>query len=411
VVGRTFGGDIGMLTAIKIKGLKEPGKYIDGNGLYLQISKAHIKSWIYRYQLNGKRREMGLGPLHEVSLKEAREKAGEARKLQRQGIDPKANRDSQKHAPADSGIWTFDKCSAKYIEAHSPGWNNAKHINQWKTTLEQYASPVFGHLPVDQVDTGLVMQVLEPIWRTKTETASRVRGRIENVLSWAIVRGYREGPNPALWRGHLSMLLPARMKVQKVEHHSTLPYADIGAFMVDLRKREALSARALELAILTGTRTSEVLHAQWNELDLEAGLWIIPEGRMKAKREHRVPLSTQAVSMLSSLGRVNQWVFPSRKDKPLSNMAMLVLLQRRMERPDLTVHGFRSCFRDWAAEVSPYPRELAEAALAHVLNNKVEAAYQRGDMLEKRRKLMQAWADYCDIQGKAEVVQINQVAL
>ena len=385
-----------MLTAIQIKSLKEPGKYADRDGLYLNISKEGNKSWIYRYQLNGKRSEMGLGSLRDVSLSTAREKASEARKLQKNGIAPKVQRNKLKNASQASEAWTFDQCVTAYIEAHKPSWKNAKHASQWKNTLTRYASRVFGQLPVAQVDTALVMQVLEPIWKTKTETASRLRGRIENILSWAIVRGYREGPNPALWRGHLSMLLPRRSKVQAVKHHAALPYSETPSFLVELRTKDALSAKALELTILTACRTSEVLNAQWGEFDLDQGLWVVPGERMKSKREHRVPLSTQAITLLGSLERINNWVFPSYRNKPLSNMSMLILLKKHMGRAELTVHGFRSTFRDWAAEVSPYPRELAEAALAHVLTDKTEAAYQRGDLLEKRRHLMQAWADYGD---------------
>ncbi len=384
-----------MLTVTEIKNLTKPGMYADRDGLYLNINKNGTKSWIYRYQLNRKRREMGLGSLKQLSLKEAREESAEARKLHKKGIDPKAQRDSQKHAPAATGTWTFDQCVETYLKAHSPSWKNAKHAQQWSNTLKKYASPVFGHLPIDQVDTGLVMQVLEPIWKTKTETASRVRGRIENILSWAITRGYHKGPNPALWRGHLSTLLPKRTKVQKVVHHSALPYSEIGSFMQEVRTHPGLSARALELTILTATRTSEVLAARWEEIDLKAAIWIIPGDRIKSGREHRVPLSDQATSLLEELPRVNDWVFPSYRNKPLSNMAMLTLLKKSMNRPDLTVHGFRSTFRDWATEVSSFPRELAESALAHVLTDKTEAAYQRGDLLEKRREMMQAWGDYC----------------
>ncbi len=384
-----------MLTAVQIKALNNPGKYADRDGLYLNITKRGTKSWIYRYQLHGRRREIGLGSLRDVSLKSARDKASEARSLQQQGVDPKAHRDSLKHMPVSAEVWTFDKCAGAYIESHRAGWKNTKHTQQWANTLYMYASPVFGHLPVDQIDTGLVMQVLEPIWRTKTETASRVRGRIENVLSWAIVQGYREGPNPALWRGHLSMLLPQRSKVQKVIHHAALPYSEISEFLDELRGHKGLSAQALELTILTAVRTSEVLSAKWSEIDLDACIWTIPGNRMKSGREHRVPLSTQAVALLNGLPKMNGWVFPSRKDKPLSNMAMLVLLKRDMGYSESTVHGFRSTFRDWVAETTYYPRELAESALAHVLTDKTEAAYQRGDLLEKRRELMQSWADYC----------------
>lgn len=388
-----------MLTAATIKTLNEPGRYADRDGLYLQVTKKGSRSWIYRYQINGKRREMGLGALKEVSLKDARELAGDARKLQRRGIDPKAQRDRQQATQGDPGAWTFDKCATAYIKAHAPGWKNEKHEDQWRNTLETYVKPVFGHLPVDQVDTSLVMQVLQPIWNTKTETASRLRGRIERIISWAIVQGYRSGPNPALWRGHLSMLLPQRAKVQKVTHHAALPYSEIGEFMPIIRGQKGLSARAIEFTIMTAARTGEVIGAEWIEVDLVSRIWTIPGERTKSGRDHRVPLSDQAVALLEALEerRWSDFIFPSRQHgKHLSNMAMLTLL-KRLGRNDITVHGFRSTFRDWAAECTNYPRELAESALAHILSDKTEAAYQRGDLLEKRRIMMQEWADFIDL--------------
>ncbi len=273
--------------------------------------------------------------------------------------------------------------------------------------MKQYCSPIFGNLPVSAVDTGLVMQVIEPMWQTRTETASRVRGRIENILSWAIVRGYREGPNPAIWRGHISTLLPERNKVQKVRHHPAMKYQDVAAFMKEIKPKISISAKALQFTILTASRTIEIIGARREEID--GNIWTIPLERMKAKREHRVPLSTQALELLDSLPVTEGWLFPSiRYHKPISNMAMLKFLKTDMQRPSLTVHGFRSSFRDWCAEQTNYPRELAEASLAHVLTDKTEAAYQRGDMLEKRRRLMQAWADYCDkVQVKADVVNLR----
>lgn len=382
-----------MLTVARIKSLKQPGMHADRDGLYLNITKRGSKSWILRYQINGRRREMGLGSIRRVSLAEAREDASDFLKLKRKGIDPKTHRDNHKQAVDNGEVWTFDRCAEAYIAAHKPSWKNPKHADQWGNTLDQYAAPVFGDKPVDEVDTALIMQVLEPIWTTKNETASRLRGRIENILSWAIVHAHREGPNPAVWRGHLSILLPPPQKVQKVQHHTALPYDDIGKFMAELRQQKALSAKALELAILTATRTSEIINAQWDEFDLDNGVWTIPAARMKADREHRVPLSDRALTVLIDLSNKSKWLFPSRNKKPLSTNAMLTLLKNRMDKP-FTVHGFRSTFRDWAAEVSSHPRELAEAALAHVLGNKAEAAYQRGDLLDKRRGLMRDWADY-----------------
>jgi len=380
-----------MLTNVKIESLSKPGKYIDANGLYLSIARSLSKSWIYRYQIGGKRREMGLGPCDQVSLKEAREKAADARKAQNKGLDPKAERDKMK---SSSSTMTFDQCAEAYINSHEDSWKNAKHVSQWRNTLRTYAAPIIGSLPVDQVDTSLVLQIIEPIWKTKTETASRVRGRIESVISWAMVKGYHPGPNPALWRGHIDQLLPKRSKVQPVKHHTSMPYNEIQHFMAKLKTKDSVSARALEFTILTAVRTNEVLNAQWSEIDFDKKIWTIPAERMKAKREHRVPLPDQAITLLINLPRINDFIFSVRSDKPMSNMSMLTFLKNHMNHPSLTVHGFRATFRDWAAEVSSFPRELAESALAHVLTDKTEAAYQRGDLLEKRRSMMQAWTNY-----------------
>lgn len=333
--------------------------------------------------LAGKSREMGLGALADVSLSDARAAATEARKLVKSGIDPLAQREANREAArvaaalAAAKAMTFKECAERFIEAHKAGWKNEKHATQWPNTLRDYAYPVFGELPVQDVDIPLVLKVLEPIWSTKTETASRVRGRIEAVLDWATVRGYRKGDNPALWRGRLSHLLPARGKVQTVEHHAALPYVEIGAFMATLRKREAIAARALEFTILTAARTGEVIGATWDEVDLDGAVWIVPGGRMKAGREHRVPLSEPALAILRTMAehRSSDSLFPGAKGKPLSNMAMAMLL-RRMDRADLTAHGFRSSFRDWAAERTAYPNEVLEMALAHTVGNKVEAAWR-----------------------------------
>jgi integrase len=355
---------------------------------------------VYRFMLAGKAREMGLGPLPDTTLSEARGKALEARKLRWEGIDPIEHRKAVRaHARLDAAkAITFKECADAYIRAHKAGWRNAKHADQWESTLTTYADPVFGSLPVQSIDTGLVMRVLEGIWGEKPETAGRVRGRIEVILDWATVRGYRQGENPARWRGHLDKLLPKRSKVARVEHHSALPYREIGAFLASLRAQEGTGARALEFAILTAARTGEILGARWDELDLEAAIWAIPAGRMKGEREHRVPLSAPAMAVVEALKqtRTGDHVFPGGKARrPLSNMAMLVLL-RRMNRSDLTVHGFRSTFRDWAAEKTAYPNEVVEMALAHAVGNKVEAAYRRGDLFDKRRPLMDDWAAFCD---------------
>lgn len=349
--------------------------------------------------LDGKSRAMGLGAFHTVSLAEARDAAQHCRKLLRDRIDPieQRKRELLKARTATAKVMTFMECADAYINAHEAGWRNAKHASQWRNTLRQYAYPIFGDLPVSAVDTGLVLKVLEPIWRTKTETASRVRGRIESVLDWATVRNLREGENPARWRGHLDKALPKPAKVRKVAHHAALPYDAMGDFMTVLRARAEVSARGLEFLILTAARTGEVIGAKWGEIDLEKGIWVIPAERMKARVEHRVPLSGATLSILKDIPKVSgsDYVFPgARQGRPVSNMVFLQLL-KRMRYEDITAHGFRSTFRDWAAERTAYPREVAERALAHTTKDKTEAAYQRGDLFEKRRHLMEAWAAFC----------------
>lgn len=386
-----------------ISRLKEPGLYPDGGGLYLQVTRGvdggPRKSWVFRFRTAaGKAREMGLGSALDVALGDARSLADAARTQARKGVDPIEHRRSEKRRAATDAAraLTFKQCAETYIAAHASGWKNPKHQQQWSRTLETYAYPVFGDVSVSEVDVAMVTRVLDPIWKTKTETASRVRGRIESVLDWATVRGFRTGENPARWRGHLQKALPARSKVQRVEHHSALPYAQLPQLMRQLRGVPALSAKALELLILTATRTGETLGAEWSEIDLTAGVWTIPAARMKAGREHRIPLSRQAASVLKEVRFLGspRWVFPGqRPDKHLSNMTMLKLLQG-MGHTEITVHGFRSTFRDWAAEQTNHPREVAEAALAHTIGDKVEAAYRRGDLFEKRTRLMQLWANF-----------------
>lgn len=391
------------------------GYYADGNNLYLQISKTGTKSWIFRFTLNGKEREMGLGPLHTVALADARAAAADARKLLLQSIDPILARDAAKTEQAlrRARAMTFADCAKAYIEAHRKGWKNAKHAAQWESTLETYADAIIGKLPVQDVDTALVMKVLEPVWHVKPETASRVRGRIESILNWATTRGYRTGENPARWRGHLDNLLPALKKRLRTKHHPALPFADMGAFVMSLRAQEGVAARALEFLILTAARTGEVIGAEWTEIDLSAKVWTIPASRMKAGNEHRVPLSPRALAILEAMdGEQTGFVFPGQKeDAPLSNMAMLALLER-MGRDDLTVHGFRSSFRDWTAERTSYPREVCEMALAHTVDNAVEAAYRRGDLFEKRRRLMTDWMKHCDVIEKksAKVIPLGRRA-
>lgn len=389
---------INRLSPMKVTKTTEPGLYGDGGGLYLQITKAGVKSWLFRYMLNGKARGMGLGPLHTIGLAEARALALDCRRQLLDGIDPIDSRNAERAAKrvAAANEMTFEQCATTYVDAHRAGWKNAKHADQWTSTLKTYAYPVFDSFPVSSIDTALVMKVLEPIWTTKTETASRLRGRIESVLDWATVRNYRAGDNPARLKGHLDTLLPKRSRVQKVEHHRALPYSEVGEFVRTLRAEEGGAARALELLILTATRTNEVIGATWAEFDLDGAVWTIPAQRMKMGKEHRVPLSARAVEIVKAQQALkqNEYVFPGTQyGKPLSNMSMLQLL-KRMDRKDITVHGFRSTFRDWAGETTHYPREVCEAALAHGIKDKAEAAYARGDLFQKRTALMQDWAIY-----------------
>lgn len=390
---------VNKLSAAGVAKERAPGLYGDGGGLYLQVAKGGSKSWIFRFMIAGKARYMGLGSIDTFSLREARERAKEARKLVADGIDPiDTRREMIAAARADDAkLVSFSEAAKRYIKAHEAGWKNAKHADQWRNTLATYADPVIGPLSVAKIDTGHIMQIIEPIWTGKTETASRVRGRIEAVLNWATARRYRSGDNPARWRGHLDKLLPAPSRVAKIRHHPAMPYTDLPAFMQRLRALNSISANALEFTILTAVRTSEAIGATESEFDLEAKVWTIPAERMKANRPHRVPLSDRALEILKTTPREanSLYVFPgAKRGKPLSNMAMLELLQGLEGAEGLTVHGFRSTFRDWAAEQSRFPREIAEAALAHVVKDKTEAAYQRGDLLEKRRKLMAAWAGF-----------------
>lgn len=410
-----MGWELNKLSAMKVAKSTGPGYLLDGGGLYLQItprarvsdearrSPANLvsKSWCFRYRdrSTGKLREPGLGPYPDVTLEEARIKAADLRRMLREGKDPmaerKARRSAQKAEAAKA--LSFDEAAARCIADKRAGWKNEKHADQWTNTISAYVSPIIGSLPVADIDLALVRKVLDPIWTTKNETASRVRQRIESVLAWATVSGFRKGENPARWRGHLDHLLPKPSKVQKSEHHAALAYPKVGKFMVDLRAQSGTAALALEFAILTAARTSEVIAARWEELDLEKKIWTVPAERMKAGKEHIVPLSRRAVKILKELQqiRTSPYVFPGGKaDAPLSNMAMSATL-KRMKRTDITVHGFRSTFRDWAGEQTTFPRELIEHALAHQLKDKAEAAYARSTMPEKRRKLMEAWAEYC----------------
>jgi integrase len=387
---------MGKLTDRKVKTAK-PGKYGDGGGLQLAVAAPGAKKWVLRFLWQGKAREMGLGSYPEVKLAEAREKAMAGRRLARSGIDPIAERKQDKRVP------TFGKLADEVVAEQSKGFRNEKHKAQWAVTLREYAAPL-RPMPVDAITTEDVLGVLKPIWTTKTETASRLRGRIERVLNAAKAKGCRSGENPAAWRGHLENLLPKRQKLTR-GHHAAMPYPDIPAFVAKLRTRKAVAALALEFAILTAARSGEVLGARWPEIDFDARVWTIPAKRMKSGREHRVPLSASALAILEKFGeaRVSEFIFPGQgAGRPLSEMVL-----RRMLRRDadvVTVHGFRSSFRDWAGNETHFPRELAEAALAHVVGDKAEQAYRRSDALEKRRALMEAWAQWCEPREAADNV-------
>ncbi len=393
---------INRLSPLGVKNQSTPGRYADGGGLWLQVTprakgEGVTKSWLYRYTApDGRQRQYGLGSAGTVSLAEAREAARDAAKLVKAGIDPIDKRKTER-AEAKAKIGqseTFRDFAEEYIRLNADGWKNAKHRQQWTNTLESYAYPVIGGIHVADVTKGHLLQILEPIWSKKTETARRVRSRIETVLDMAIAADARDTENPARL-GVLKFLLPNQGKRPEVQHHPAMPYAEIGAFMAALRKRDDLSARALEFLILTGCRTGEVIGARWDEID--GDVWTVPAERMKAKREHRIPLTSDALAILEGLPRIkgNPYLFPGQRTKrPLSNMAMLKLLERMGFR-QYTAHGFRSTFRDWAGEQTSYPREVAEAALAHGSSDKVEAAYLRGDFFDKRRKLMDAWSAYC----------------
>ncbi|MGO9431228.1 tyrosine-type recombinase/integrase [Rhodoblastus sp.] len=389
-----------------------PGRYCDGDCLWLLVKPNGAKYWVFRYKpAGGKLREMGLGRAGEsrndVRLAEARAKAADLYRLIKAGVDPLAEREAakvaEKAAAQDAKVKavTFKEAARRYIDAHRAAWKNVKHAAQWKSTLETYAFSIFGSIPVGDIETSHVLAALEPIWQAKPETASRVRGRIEVILDFAKARGWRTGDNPAQWKGHLALALPARSKVRAVKHHAALPWVDIGAFMRELKKQHGLGAACLRFAILTAARSGEARGARWSEIDANGKTWIIPAARMKAKREHRVPLSDAAMAVLAEMYELrattdpDALIFPGADGRrPLSDMTLTACL-RRMSRDDLTCHGFRSCFRDWAAESTAYPGDVVEMALAHAVGNKVEAAYRRGDLFEKRVRLMTDWGVAC----------------
>lgn len=423
------------LTALRVEKIKNPGYYGDGKGLWLRVKATGAKSWMYRFMLQGKQREMGLGPYPETSLADARQLAAEAREQTKRGTDPIEARhqavvDQQTQARlATARLMTFDQCAKAFIKGKQAEWKNAKHAQQWENTLTTYASPLIGALPVASVDLTLVQKVLDPIWREKTETASRVRSRIEAVLDWAKVHGYRSGDNPAQWRGNLEKLLPKPKKVSKPENQPALPYQQIGAFMAHLRRQASIGAKPLELAILANVRAGEVCGAIWNEIDMDNRCWHIPAERMKADKDHHIPLSDAAIKLLKSLPRIEgtAYVFPGlKKGKTISDSTMNKLIRQMHDAEVMAgrggyidvkqgrvvvTHGFRSTFRDWAGETTAYAREVIEHAMSHQLKDKAEAAYARGSMFEKRRRLMADWAAFCD-QGHAtgDVVPIRKKA-
>jgi integrase len=385
---------IEKLTAVQIARLSKPGRYSDGGGLYLQVAQGGTKSWVFRYIRKGTERNMGLGALHIVCLKEARRAAHRARMQLSLGGDPLQERllGSKHLKTADK---TFNECAAEYITKHRNGWRSAKHARQWEQSLTDYASPYFGRLYVRNIGTAHVLRALEPIWFERTETATRLRGRIERVLTWAAILGYREGDNPARWKGYLQELLPSPAKVRRVIHHPSMPYRNIAAFFGKLMTRKGDASCALAFTILTACRSVEVLLARWREIDIVRAVWTIPAERMKAGKVHRVPLTPAMLGILcGQRGRDPDWVFPGAKpDRPLSNDSMLAVMRRMGVRA--TVHGFRSTFRVWAAEQEDCPREVPELALAHSTGSAVEMAYQRSDLFERRRVLMQRWGEWC----------------
>lgn len=394
------------LSAREVTTKSEPGRHSDGEGLYLNVTPSGARSWLFMWKRDGKRREMGLGSVRDVPLKDARELASQARRQVFAGFDPiEAKRNA---AAAVAGVPTFGVVADALLAAKKTEWRNEKHRDQWRASLEDHSLALRAR-PVDQIDTAAVLAVLKPLWQKKPETASRLRGRIEAVLDAAKAQGHRSGENPAAWRGHLSHLLPKRQKLTR-GHHAAMPYVDVPAFMARLRNLTTTAAMALEFAILTAARSGEVYGARWPEIDADAKVWIIPAHRMKAGREHRIPLSDRAMTIIAELAKAKtgEFVFSGQKaSKPLSHVAMAKVIAR-LEIHNATPHGFRSSFRDWAGNETPFPREVAEAALAHIIGDEAERAYRRSDALEKRRALMSAWANYCEPGTAANIVPLKR---
>jgi integrase len=409
-----MGRTLNRLTTVQVNKLKNPGMHADGGGLYLRISPTGTRSWIFRFTQAGRLRDMGLGSASQnhVSLAAARRRAAECREQRARGIDPISHHRASvaQQQASDAKSLTFRDAAQRYIESHEAAWGRKNH-HAWTVTLRDYAHPVLGDLPVRMIDTPLVMQVLGPLWKTRTETATRLRGRIECVLDWAKVSGFRDGENPARWRGHLDHLLPRRTAVRAVDHYAALPYRDVVGFMAKLRQQTSVGGRCLEFTILTAVRLGEARLATWVEIDFDAKTWTIPAPRMKTRKEHRVPLSRRAVELLKEMWAIRRGeaIFYGMRDGPVAGITVLSLAKQVAGAP-ITVHGFRSSFRDWAAEQTTFPREVAEMALAHAVGDAVERAYQRSDLFERRRKLMEGWAAYCGRPGEAgsKVVPIGR---
>jgi integrase len=406
---------IGKLTATEVRALlRHPGKHGDGDGLWLHVAATDRAHWFLHYGGRGKQRQMSLGSARDLSLAQAREAASAARKLILDGVDPIEHRKSNRAVEAaQANVVTFAQAAQAYIGTNEAGWRNATHRRQWRSTLERFAGPVIGALPCNEVTTEHVLRILSPIWAKMPETASRTRGRIETILSYATVRGWRVGPNPAVWRGHLQLMLPAKGKVRRVEHLAALDWREVPAFFAQLRERDSFGARALEFAILTAARSGEARLARWSEIDLDAATWTVPSDRMKAGREHRVPLCARAVELLEEMATLQDGsglVFLGmRRGVPLSDMTLTAVL-RRMGRADITAHGFRSTFRDWAAEATAHPNHVVEMALAHQIGSEVERAYRRGDLFAKRVQLMADWESYL-LSPSADVVPLKRERL
>ena len=405
---------INKLSVRGIKSQNKSGRYADGNGLYLQVGKSGAKSWLFRYMLDGKSREMGLGSIRIETLSQAREKAKHCKKLLKSGTDP--IRDRQKHIAIEKAdnkeMLSFQKCTEGYLKAHSASWRSARHAGIWLSSVKRFAYPIVGSIHVNKIERGHIMNILDPIWREKTDTASRLRGRLESILNWATVQEYRKGDNPARWRGYLDQLLPKPSEIHTVKHFAALPYREINAFMSKLKEREALSALALRLIILTACRSIEVREAEWSEFDLENATWTIPTERRKMKKEHVIPLCKEALDIIQSIPRAEDSVHlftGPRSNKPMSDVVFKKLMER-MKVTGITTHGFRSTFRDWAAEQTSFPREVIEDCLAHQLRDKTEAAYFRSNLLDKRRELMNKWADYTQqlVIENGQVISINK---